>query len=130
MKKIYIIFFILLCLTITILFINEKHNNKGNVIKNITFNQIEDNNTPLNYKKIYTFTITKLNNKNNSLNFNIENHYVEVFIDNKKVYNKKIKKNNRVSIPLNKKHINKKVKIVLIPLDENNINNNLDLNIK
>ena len=43
---------------------------KENVIKDLTFTQIEDKSTPLNYKKEYTFMIKELSSKKNSLEFN------------------------------------------------------------
>jgi len=106
---------------------------KDNIIKDLTFNKIEDKNAPIKYKKEYTFTIKEISGKDNSLEFNIINHYVEVYINGNLIY--KIKdieqtiENKLVKIPLNKKHINKKVKIILTPLDENT-DNNLDLKIK
>lgn len=107
-------------------------NNQKNVIKNLTFNQIEDNKAPLNYKKEYTFIIKELSGKNNTLEFNIVNHYVEIYINDNLIYElekKETKKDTLVKVPLTKKDINKKVKIVLIPIQED-IDNNLDLQIK
>ena len=109
-----------------------RDNNQKNVIKNLTFNQIEDNKAPLNYKKEYTFIIKELSGKDNALEFNIINHYVEIYINNNLVYElekKETKKDTLVKVPLTKKDINKKVKIVLIPIQED-IDNNLDLQIK
>ena len=129
MKKNIILILIFAILLIPNIFFNKKEN----IISNLTFKQVNDKNTPLNYKKEYTFTIKELKNKNNSLEFNVINHYVEIFINNEIVYKldqDKVKDNNLIKIPLNKKHINKRVKIILTPLNEKNIDNNLDLEIK
>ena len=109
-----------------------RDNNQKNVIKNLTFNQIEDNKAPLNYKKEYTFIIKELSGKDNALEFNIINHYVEVYIDDNLVYKlkkEKIKKDTLVKVSLTKKNINKKVKIILTPTQED-VDNNLDIQIK
>lgn len=133
MKKIIIIFLITILIYIG-LFIIKPINKKQNIIKDLTFTQIEDKNTPLNYKKKYTFIIKELSGKDNSLQFNIINHYVQIFIDNKLIYELKndteIKKNKLIKIPLSKKDINKKVKIILTPVNADKIDNNLDLKIK
>lgn len=125
---------IILITIFIILLIPMFFSKKENVIKDLTFTQIEDKSTPLNYKKEYTFMIKELSSKKNSLEFNTINHYVEVYINDKKIYelkeDKKIKKDNLIKIPLTKKYIDKEIKIILIPLTEKNIDNNLDLNIK
>lgn len=110
-----------------------RDNNQKNVINNLTFNQIEDNKAPLNYKKEYTFIIKELSGKNNTLEFNIINHYVEIYMNDNIVYelkmDEKIKKDILVKVPLTKKDINKKVKIILTPTQED-VDNNLDIQIK
>lgn len=128
-NKYFILTLIIVLLSISILFVNKKEN----IIKDLTFNQIEDKRFPLNYRKEYTFIIKELKNKENSMEFNVINHYVEVYISDKLVYKldeDKIKYNNLIKIPLNRNNINKKVKIVLTPLNEDTIDNNLDLEIK
>jgi len=129
MKKNNIIAVLLFAILVTPLFFIS---NKENVIKNLTFKQIEDRTAPFNYKKEYTFTIKELKNKNNTLEFNIINHLVEIYINNKLIFELKEEKTNEnilIKIPLNKEYINKKVKIVLTPINEN-IKNDLDLEIK
>ena len=130
MKKNIILITIFIILLISIIFFNKKEN----IITNLTFNQIEDKNTPLNYKKEYTFTIKELSNKKNSLQFYAINHYVEVYINDKLIYELKddkiSEKNKLIKIEINKKYINKKVKIILTPLNKEDINNNLNLEIK
>lgn len=131
MKK--IVLFILLIMFFSGGMFMFRDNNQKNVIKNLTFNQIEDNKAPLNYKKEYTFIIKELSGKNNTLEFNVINHYVEVYISNNLVYElekEKTKNDTLVKIPLDKKGINKKIKIILTPVNERNIDNNLDLKIK
>ena len=115
------------------MFMFKSNSNQKNVIKNLTFNQIEDNKAPLNYKKEYTFIIKELGGKDNALEFNIINHYVEIYINNNLVYElekKETKKDTLVKVPLTKKDINKKVKIILTPLNDKKIDNNLDIQIK
>ena len=110
-----------------------RDNNQKNVIKNLTFNQIEDNKAPLNYKKEYTFIIKELSGKDNALEFNIINHYVEIYMNDNLIYElekKETKKDTLVKVPLTKKDINKKVKIILTPLNDKKIDNNLDIQIK
>jgi len=129
MKRNLILIIIFIILLIPMIFYK-----KENVIKDLTFTQIEDKSTPLNYKKEYTFTIKELSSKKSSLEFTTKNHYVEIYINDKKIYelkeDRKIKKDNLIKIPLTKKYIDKEIKIILIPLTEKNIDNNLDLNIK
>ena len=130
MKK--IAFFILLIIFFSGGMFMFRDNNQKNIIKNLTFNQIEDNKAPLNYKKEYTFIIKELSGKDNALEFNVINHYAEVYLNDKLVYElekEKIKKDTLVKVPLTKKDINKKVKIVLIPTQED-VDNNLDIQIK
>lgn len=125
---------IILITIFIILLIPMFFSKKENVIKNLTFTQIEDKSTPLNYKKEYTFTIKELSSKKSSLEFTTKNHYVEIYINDKKIYelkeDRKIKKDNLIKISLTKKYIDKEIKIILIPVTEKNIDNNLDLNIK
>jgi len=131
MKKIAL-FILLIIFFVSGIFMFKSNSNQKNVIKNLTFNQIEDNKAPLNYKKEYTFIIKELSGKDNVLEFNIINHYVEVYIDDNLVYKlkkEKIKKDTLVKVPLTKKDINQKVKIVLIPTRKE-IDNDLDLKIK
>ena len=129
MKKRSIIIILLFIILLIPIFLNS---NKENIIKDLTFKQIEDKNTPLNYKKEYTFLIKELKNNNNSLEFNVINHIVEVYINDKLIFELKeeTKENKLIKIALNQKHINKKVKIVLTPISEENLNNDLDIEIK
>ena len=128
-KSNIILILILIMVLITTFFVNKKEN----IIKDLTFKQIEDKNTPLNYKKEYTFIIKELNGNDNSLQFNIINHYVEVCIEDNLIYELKdieqTKENKLIKIPLTRENINNKIKIILIPLDEKS-DNDIDLEIK
>ena len=70
--------------------------------------------------------VKELSGKNNTLEFNVINHYTEVYLNDKLVYElkkEKIKKYTLVKVPLTKKDINKTVKIILTPVNEDKTDN-------
>ena len=141
-KILYFIPIILLTLFITFLVLHEKleikntRNNKENIIENINYETIEDNKTPMKYKKQYTFNIKTISNET-SLNFLVKHHYTEVYINNELVYSMNINKNNLiktpykywVNIPLNNNDINSEVKIILTPINKIISNNDIEIEI-
>lgn len=141
-KILYFIPIILLTLFITFLVLHEKleikntRNNKENIIENINYETIEDNKTPMKYKKQYTFNIKTISNET-SLNFLVKHHYTEVYINNELVYSMNISKNNLiktpykywVNIPLNNNDINSEVKIILTPINKIISNNDIEIEI-
>ena len=141
-KILYFIPIILLTLFITLLVLHEKleikntRNNKENIIENINYETIEDNKTPMKYKKQYTFNIKTISNET-SLNFLVKHHYTEVYINNELVYSMNINKNNLiktpykywVNIPLNNNDINSEVKIILTPINKIISNNDIEIEI-
>lgn len=141
-KILYFIPIILLTLFITFLVLHENleikntRNNKEDIIENINYETIEDNKTPMKYKKQYTFNIKTISNET-SLNFLVKHHYTEVYINNELVYSMNINKNNLiktpykywVNIPLNNNDINSEVKIILTPINKIISNNDIEIEI-
>lgn len=141
-KLLYLIPIIILFILLTYILIHEKTNKKdirnkntNNIIENINYKTLENKN---NIQKQYTFNIKELNNKENSLNFLVNNHYTEVYIDNELVYEMNISKNNNiikttykywVNIPLNNNDIDKEIKIILTPIRNTITNNDIELKI-
>lgn len=128
------VYLILLCCALALLvflditqknqIIRTRMNQGFQIVKLANETEIQDENTPVGYKKEYILEAGNISESENCLAFYVVHHYVQVYIDNELVYSLTPGTDRTISkttgckwamIPLSPKDSGKEIKVILTP---------------